>query len=84
MNELVMNPNNKRYYSEEYIKGWKDGVKAQYEARPKGEWIDKGQYAVCSNCGADSGTQYDGVQPVPRKTSFCPDCGADMRGKEDD
>lgn len=84
MNKLVMNPNNKRYYSEEYIKGWKDGVKAQYEARPKGEWIDKGQYAVCSNCGADSGTQYDSVQPVPRKTSFCPDCGADMRGEEDD
>ena len=82
MNKLVMNPNNKRYYSEEYIKGWKDGVKAQYEARPKGDWIDKVQYAVCSNCGADSGTQYDGVQPVPRKTSFCPDCGADMRGEE--
>lgn len=50
--------------------------------RPKGEWIDKGQYAVCSNCGADSGTQFDGVQPIPRKTSFCPDCGADMRGEE--
>lgn len=84
MNKLVMNSNNKKYYSEEYIKGWENGVKAQYEARPKGEWIDKGQYAVCSNCGADSGTQYDGVQPVPRKTSFCPDCGADMRGEEDD
>lgn len=80
MNKLVMNPNNKKYYSKEYIKGWENGVKAQYEARPKGEWIDKGTYAECSICGADSGTQYNGVQPVPRKTSFCPDCGADMRG----
>ena len=51
--------------------------------RPQGKWIDKGQYAVCSNCGADSGTQFDGVQPVPRKTSFCPNCGADMRGEKE-
>ena len=49
--------------------------------RPHGEWIDKGTYAECSICGADSGTQFDGVQPVPRITSFCPDCGADMRGE---
>ena len=47
--------------------------------RPHGEWINKGTYAVCSICGADSGTQFNGVQPVPRITSFCPDCGADMR-----
>lgn len=53
--------------------------------RPQGEWIDKGQYAVCSNCGADSGTQFDGVQPVPRKTSFCPNCGAKMcKGGDDE
>lgn len=50
--------------------------------RPQSEWIDKGTYAVCSNCGADSGTQFDGVQPVPRKTSFCPDCGTRMKGAE--
>lgn len=51
--------------------------------RPHGEWIDKGTYAECSICGADSGTQFDGVQPVPRITSFCPDCGADMRGDKE-
>lgn len=60
-----------------YLKGKAD--------RPQGEWIDKGQYAVCSNCGADSGTQFDGVQPVPRKTSFCPNCGAKMcKGGDDE
>ena len=48
-------------------------------AERTGEWIDKGEYAECSMCGAHSGTQFDGVEPVPRKTSFCPDCGADMR-----
>lgn len=53
--------------------------------RPQSEWIDKGQYAVCSNCGADSGTQFDGVQPVSRKTSFCPNCGAKMcKGGDDE
>ena len=49
------------------------------DARPQGEWIDKGDYAECSNCGADSGTQCDGVEPVPRKTKFCPNCGARMK-----
>ena len=32
MKKLAINPNNKRYYSDEYIKGWENGVKAQYEA----------------------------------------------------
>ena len=59
-----------------------DAVKAIPSAdRPPGEWIDKGDYAVCSNCGAHSGTQFDGVEPIPLKTNFCPNCGADMRSK---
>lgn len=47
-----------------------------------GKWIDKGDYAECSNCGADSGTQFDGVEPVPRKSNFCPNCGARITGYE--
>lgn len=41
MKKLAINPNNKRYYSDEYIKGWEDGVKAQYEATIYAlqEWI---------------------------------------------
>ena len=46
-----------------------------------GEWIDRGDHAECSNCGANSGTQYDGVEPVPRKTKFCPNCGVRMQPK---
>lgn len=46
--------------------------------RPQGEWIDKGDYAVCSHCGAHSGTQNDGVEFIPLKTNFCPNCGARM------
>ncbi len=49
--------------------------------RPTAEWIEDGYYdrhCVCSNCGGSSGTQFDGVQPIPRKTKFCPNCGAKM------
>ena len=47
-----------------------------------GRWIDKGEYAVCTECGGRSGTQYDGVEPVPLMTQFCPNCGANMESEE--
>ena len=46
-----------------------------------GLWIDKGEYAVCTECGGRSGTQYDGVEPIPLMTQFCPNCGAKMAGE---
>lgn len=45
-----------------------------------GRWIDKGEYAVCTECGGRSGIQYDGVEPIPLITQFCPNCGAKMDG----
>ena len=48
-----------------------------------GRWIDKGEYSVCTECGGRSGTQYDGVEPIPLMTQFCPNCGAYMRGEEE-
>ena len=43
-----------------------------------GHWINKGYYAICSECGANSGTQYDGLEPIPYYSNFCPNCGAKM------
>lgn len=43
-----------------------------------GRWIDKGEYAVCMECGGRSSTQYNGVEPIPLMTQFCPHCGAKM------
>ena len=48
-----------------------------------GRWIDKGEYAVCTECGGRSGTQYDGVETIPLMTQFCPNCGAKMDGGAD-
>lgn len=56
-------------------------IEALSADRPSGEWICKGDYAVCSKCGDSSGMQFDGVEPIPLKTNFCPHCGADMRGE---
>ena len=53
-----------------------------YEERPKGEWIFDSEFTEfgnpygtyrCSVCGGHSSDEY----------SFCKDCGADMRGKEE-
>ena len=46
-----------------------------------GRWINKGEYAVCTECDGRSGTQYDGVEPIPLMTQFCPNCGAKMDGE---
>ena len=45
-----------------------------------GRWIDKGEYAVCTECGGRSDTQYDGVEPISLMTQFCNNCGAKMDG----
>ena len=43
MEQITFNPNNKPYYSEDFIKGFQCGAQRQFEAdkadRPQGEWI---------------------------------------------
>lgn len=57
-----------------------DGNFIEIDRVRHGRWIDKGKYAVCTECGGRSGTQYDGVEPIPLMTQFCQNCGAKMDG----
>ena len=70
-------------YSPEFIKAIIDGQPtADVAPVVHGRWIDKGEYAVCTECGGRSGTQYNGVEPIPLMTQFCPNCSAKMDEKE--
>ena len=70
-------------YSPEFIKAIIDGQPtADVVPVVYGRWIDKGEYAVCTECGGRSGTQYNGVEPIPLMTQFCPHCGTKMDRKE--
>lgn len=73
-----------KYYEElvERIQACEDKIKDYdfYADEPvrRGQWINKGDYAICSECGASSGTQYNGLEPIPRRSRYCPNCGAKM------
>lgn len=49
-----------------------------------GEWIDRGDYAVCSRCAGTSWQQMNGVEYIPFKSKYCPYCGAKMNKGGDD
>ncbi len=63
---------------------WGDGEAPTYVLQKRGKWIEHGEpnaqgqyeawYYYCSLCGQVGIKQY----------SFCPHCGADMRGREDE
>lgn len=82
MKKLAINQNNKKYYSNEYIKGWEDGVKAQYEATidvetVPGEWIGLDE---CSVCGKQAYDFIEGcIEGVEYLPNFCPNCGTKMK-----
>ena len=66
--------------SEETKEALDMAIEALSSDAEQGEWIEEGEYAECSMCGAHSGTQFDGVEPIPLKTNYCPNCGARMKG----
>lgn len=75
----------------EYGRVWNEALTYVVENAPTieaepvrhGRWVNKGDYAVCTECGGHSGTQYDGVEPIPLMTIYCGDCGAKMDGGTD-
>ena len=73
-----------QYDREQYVKGY-ENAKKKYQ-RPRGEWrIERNstlgvclqEVYICSNCNTAVGCQFF------VRRSFCPNCGADMRGVEE-
>jgi len=73
---------NDPYADMTYIRAARIDEAPTIESEPvrHGRWIDKGEYAVCTECGGRSGTQYDGVEPIALMARFCQNCGARMDG----
>lgn len=87
MKRLTINPSNKPYYSEDFIKGFEYGTQRQLEAdladRPQGEWIEVDDATIscrCSVCGWEAHLYEDDVYGMP----YCPNCGAKMKGADDE
>lgn len=63
------------------------------EERKTGRWIPrydrpKQEVFICSECGGFAYSRWTGSRKTPKKNwckyRFCPNCGADMRGEQDE
>lgn len=57
------------------VNDWEDYIDnaPTIEERTKGKWIEDSGNIACSHCH---------IIWLYRKTNYCPNCGADMRGEE--
>lgn len=51
--------------------------------RPQGEWIEQEECWQCSECG-DEYVLEVGVKPIDARMHYCPNCGARMKGKDNE
>ena len=65
---------------------WKNAYERGKADRPQGEWIDMGDFEKCSVCKAthlkEFQSYYGKVTWI--KTPYCPQCGARMKGADDE
>jgi hypothetical protein len=52
--------------------------------RPQGEWMDVWQDGVCSWRGTCSNCRSTNDIPPPMLAKYCPNCGARMKGADDE
>ena len=82
MKQIRFNPAHKHLFSEDFITGFNEGAKRQFEndIRPNGKWINSydfqgNHYKRCSECGAYiEATFFANDYSV----NFCPNCGTEM------
>lgn len=65
--------------SEYSDKLWKNAYERGKADRPQGEWDDKG---YCTNCGKHA--PYWSMATTYYKSNYCPNCGARMKGADDE
>ena len=63
-----------------------NGLPSAEPERKKGEWINMGDFEQCSVCGETHLKEFQSYYTKTTwiKTNFCPNCGANMRGEQDD
>lgn len=80
MFKIKFNESNRKYYSDDFIKGFECGAERQYEADNKtGYWSlcrdDLFEWYECSECHYGRGGEMQDLEDVPR---YCPHCGSFM------
>lgn len=63
-----------------------DMLKRVPSCRPRGHWIDMADFEQCSECRGTHLKEVDTYygKAIWIKTDFCPNCGADMRERNED
>ena len=71
-----------------YINALKNRIRELEAKRPQGEWIwgnEKKSWHKCSVCGEPAYSYYDELaDDVEELFDFCPNCGARMKGADDE
>lgn len=80
MEKLKFNPDNKKYYSKDFIKGFECGVERQFnsdmkESIGKWEWV---QYESLPDFGNYHCSKCHHIESKIEWYNYCPNCGAKM------
>lgn len=96
MKQIHINPNNKKYYSEDFIRGFECGAKRQFEAdRKEGEWIPCTKEGLpLTELGRKEKQKWYGYKcskcnfiykgNALTESPFCQNCGKKMKGADDE